>query len=174
MTKGVLLRSGASHESVAQLYEINGYWINQKMTPQGQKVILRRNFCDTAPPQGPARAFGHPVSPCCGAALSGFERGFERQQKSPLLCTEGVIWSGKRDSNPRLPAWEASILPLNYSRTEKKNMWSGRRDLNPRLQPWQGCTLPLSYSRSTKRDTTLPPPFCQQKTFIFSIFFLKK
>src|ERR1019366_2827809 len=26
-------------------------------------------------------------------------------------------WSGRRDSNPRRPAWEAGILPLNYSRT---------------------------------------------------------
>jgi hypothetical protein len=35
--------------------------------------------------------------------------------------TEGVPkslkkWSGRRDSNPRRPAWEAGILPLNYSR----------------------------------------------------------
>ena len=27
-----------------------------------------------------------------------------------------IYWSGKRDLNPRRPAWEASILPLNYSR----------------------------------------------------------
>ena len=26
-------------------------------------------------------------------------------------------WSGRRGSNPRRPAWEAGILPLNYSRT---------------------------------------------------------
>ena len=26
-------------------------------------------------------------------------------------------WSGRRDSNPRQPAWEAGALPLNYSRT---------------------------------------------------------
>src|ERR1019366_1374746 len=26
-------------------------------------------------------------------------------------------WSGRRDSNPRRPAWEAGILPLNYSRS---------------------------------------------------------
>ena len=25
-------------------------------------------------------------------------------------------WSGRRGSNPRRPAWEAGILPLNYSR----------------------------------------------------------
>lgn len=28
-------------------------------------------------------------------------------------------WSGKRDSNPRLSAWEADALPLNYSRTAR-------------------------------------------------------
>src|SRR5207244_1793952 len=26
------------------------------------------------------------------------------------------FWSGKRDSNPRLSAWEADALPLSYSR----------------------------------------------------------
>ena len=26
------------------------------------------------------------------------------------------VWSGRRDSNSRLSAWEADILPLNYSR----------------------------------------------------------
>ncbi len=29
---------------------------------------------------------------------------------------EAKIWSGRRDSNSRLSAWEADILPLNYSR----------------------------------------------------------
>ena len=28
----------------------------------------------------------------------------------------GFIDSGRRDSNPRRPAWEADILPLNYAR----------------------------------------------------------
>src|SRR3954470_721430 len=26
-------------------------------------------------------------------------------------------WSGRRGSNPRHPAWEADVLPLNYSRS---------------------------------------------------------
>ena len=30
------------------------------------------------------------------------------------------LWSGKRDSNPRHLAWEASALPLSYSRTTAK------------------------------------------------------
>ncbi len=30
-----------------------------------------------------------------------------------------ILWSGRRDSNPRRPAWEAGILPLNYSRDSR-------------------------------------------------------
>src|ERR1022692_4462122 len=33
-------------------------------------------------------------------------------------------WSGRRDSNPRRPAWEAGILPLNYSRLPFLSMTS--------------------------------------------------
>ena len=28
-----------------------------------------------------------------------------------------LVWSGRRDSNPRHSAWEADALPLNYSRS---------------------------------------------------------
>src|SRR5436305_9138235 len=38
-------------------------------------------------------------------------------------------WSGKRDSNPRPPAWKAGALPLSYSRPGE---WWGGEDLNPR------------------------------------------
>src|SRR5262249_30654790 len=38
-------------------------------------------------------------------------------------------WSGKRDSNPRPPAWKAGALPLSYSRPYR---WWGGEDLNPR------------------------------------------
>src|SRR6202165_5827963 len=31
-------------------------------------------------------------------------------------CNLLISWSGRRGSNPRRPAWEAGILPLNYSR----------------------------------------------------------
>ena len=33
-----------------------------------------------------------------------------------FIVTDLNGWSGRRDSNPRRPAWEAGILPLNYSR----------------------------------------------------------
>src|SRR5574342_1278600 len=32
------------------------------------------------------------------------------------LADAGAKWSGKRDSNPRPPAWKAGALPLSYSR----------------------------------------------------------
>ena len=46
-----------------------------------------------------------------------------------LLDARQKIWSGKRDSNPRPPAWKAGALPLSYSRPRK---WWGGEDLNPR------------------------------------------
>ncbi len=33
-----------------------------------------------------------------------------------LVMMAGSEVSGRRDSNPRLSAWEADVLPLNYSR----------------------------------------------------------
>src|SRR3990170_2988079 len=45
-----------------------------------------------------------------------------------------VLWSGKRDSNPRPPAWKAGALPLSYSRTSCLGWWGGE-DLNPRRHP---------------------------------------
>ncbi len=37
--------------------------------------------------------------------------------KDRALCAHTQKWSGRRDSNPRHPAWEAGVLPLNYSRS---------------------------------------------------------
>ena len=55
-------------------------------------------------------------------------------------------WSGRRGSNPRRPAWEAGILPLNYSRAltnllfsrlpiakRKRGLQSLRNPLNPQF-----------------------------------------
>ena len=37
--------------------------------------------------------------------------------KEKFVCSaSGFRQSGRRDSNPRRPAWEAGILPLNYAR----------------------------------------------------------
>jgi hypothetical protein len=39
-------------------------------------------------------------------------RAVVRAKNSKLL----ILWSGRPGSNRRRPAWEAGILPLNYSR----------------------------------------------------------
>src|SRR5205809_6178808 len=63
--------------------------------------------CPPAPPRAPRS--GHPR--------------LEPHADAPIQ------WSGKRDSNPRPPAWKAGALPLSYSRPDR---WWGGEDLNPR------------------------------------------
>src|SRR5450432_2317431 len=41
------------------------------------------------------------------------KRSTEREDTCKLL----ILWSGRPGSNRRRPAWEAGILPLNYSRS---------------------------------------------------------
>ena len=70
-------------------------------------------------------------------------------------------WSGQRDSNPRSPAWQAGILPLNYGRSDGAPYdsttnraqvkswatvgWSRRRESNPQPTDYKSVALPLSY-----------------------------
>ena len=58
------------------------------------------------------------------------EHFWKRPPEGFYRVAEG--WSGRRDSNPRRPAWEAGILPLNYSRF--------REGIIPRGRPsrWHG------------------------------------
>ncbi len=65
------------------------------------------------------------------------------------------IWSGKRDSNPRLRPWQGRTLPLSYSRpyaalarfvasdrfSYRKNYRKGEQALS-RTDPARGCPLP--------------------------------
>src|SRR4030095_17013725 len=46
-------------------------------------------------------------------------------------------WSGKRDSNPRPPAWKAGALPLRYSRLASRRGLPSRRAL-PSSRKWWG------------------------------------
>src|SRR5262249_44169854 len=79
-------------------------------------------------------------------------------------------WSGKRDSNPRPPAWKAGALPLSYSRIPSRRAvarprsWWGEEDLNPRRRspadlqsaPFgQLGYLPACLQTVTPRDETL-------------------
>ena len=63
-------------------------------------------------------------------APPGFEPGMEVLQTSALPLGDGALttqlgepgtklWSGKRDSNPRLRPWQGRTLPLSYSRTPR-------------------------------------------------------
>ncbi len=72
-------------------------------------------------------------------APPGFEPGMEVLQTSALPLGDGALttqlgepgtklWSGKRDSNPRLRPWQGRTLPLSYSRVPqitnaKRNIW---------------------------------------------------
>ncbi len=59
-------------------------------------------------------AYGHGIKVLQAAvnALNALSRPGKLVIRLNLLKT----WSGRRGSNPRRPAWEAGILPLNYSR----------------------------------------------------------
>src|SRR5512146_2090245 len=56
--------------------------------------------------------------------VPGWETRARRSSKS---CSEredsqAEDWSGRQGSNPRHPAWEAGVLPLNYSRSKRQQV----------------------------------------------------
>src|SRR6266513_6066041 len=75
-------------------------------------------------------------SPCPG--LNRRPRPYQgRALPTELHGRSDIVWSGKRDSNPRPPAWKAGALPLSYSRaclspSRRDSRWWGGEDLNPR------------------------------------------
>ena len=56
-------------------------------------------------------------------------------------------WSGRRDSNPRRPAWEAGILPLNYSRPGLAARTIAQRLKDPQQTPPDGQENPSQSHR---------------------------
>src|SRR5579859_2822685 len=55
----------------------------------------------------------------CAAFRRGASWSGDGEGPRGIRCVTNLrkIWSGRRGSNPRRPAWEAGILPLNYSRS---------------------------------------------------------
>ena len=47
------------------------------------------------------------------------------------ICRVHKKWSGRWGSNPRRPAWEADILPLNYARSLKQHQHAPKKELLP-------------------------------------------
>src|SRR3989440_12317557 len=90
--------------------------------------------------------------------VSNRHGGPEMAPKPPTFVAPGkavglldIAWSGKRDSNPRPPAWKAGALPLSYSRgAPHASKWRGGELLDPRrrltadLQSAPFCNLRTS------------------------------
>ena len=58
-------------------------------------------------------------------AASGFEpenNGFAGRCLTPWR-SRLVLWSGKRELNPRLRPWQGRTLPLSYSRSAKSSFY---------------------------------------------------
>ena len=75
-------------------------WLISSITPD----IFYHFGQDSAQPRKKTRHFLDTVP--------GTVSEFQPQVAESML----IIWSGKRDSNPRPSAWEADTLPLSYSR----------------------------------------------------------
>ena len=84
----------------------------------------------------------------------------------PIPPPGQVLWSDKRDSDPRPRPWQGRALPteLLSQKSISKN-WSDRRDSDPRPRPWQGRALPtellsqksISKNWSDRRDSDPRP-----------------
>src|SRR5262245_13286795 len=54
---------------------------------------------------------------------------------------EGLKESGRRGSNPRRQAWEACILPLNYSRLRRRSVYIKRTGPTYRVSSFLICKV---------------------------------
>ncbi len=52
-------------------------------------------------------------------------------------------WSGRRDSNPRPPAWQADVLPLNYARILAQVHYQNVKNLSTPHDIFESRTEPL-------------------------------
>src|SRR3989449_9688776 len=93
--------------------------------------------------------------------LAGAARLARRLRAVSHSSARATIWSGKRDSNPRPPAWKAGALPLSYSRISPfpATQWWGGEDLNPRRRsPADLQSAPFGHL-----GTSPNPPACVAK-----------
>ena len=61
-------------------------------------------------------------------------------------------WSGRRDSNPRLSAWEANTLPLSYARkiNNLRDIITWTVTKTSQFSHQEADTLPPSYARKSR------------------------
>ena len=66
-------------------------------------------------------AYNGPYHLMMSAAL-GITHLSKNKKPSRQMSERFKYWSGRRDSNPRLTAWEAGTLPLSYARILCQNI----------------------------------------------------
>ncbi len=65
------------------------------------------------------------------------ERSFVGFPTLTAFCISLILWSGRPGSNRRHSAWEADVLPLNYSRSSEWPSCEAQRWLPPNMQSFQ-------------------------------------
>ena len=71
------------------------------------------------------------------------------KQKTRFQASSNLIlnlWSGRRDSNPRQPAWKAGTLPLSYSR-ESSSFYIWLSPLSKEIAPVRNVSILLGYAQ---------------------------
>ncbi len=85
---------------------------------------------------------------CTLEAPPGFEPGMKVLQTSALPLGYGaiMIWSGRRDSNPRPSPWQGDALPLSHFRMvtldRSDHTWWLGTESNRRHEDFQSSALP--------------------------------
>ena len=102
---GQVFKSALSHHAVCR-----GPNTSRKCMKRRTSPYPSRNARDRSMPR--------PVQGAHSQSVSGNRQinGAQTEHRLGAVCKVSILWSGRPDSNRRRPAWEAGILPLNYSR----------------------------------------------------------
>src|SRR5208282_1031218 len=94
-------------------------------------------------------------TPCGSTVGQLYQRGFEVFSTLTIVCNLLILWSGRPGSNRRHSAWEADVLPLNYSRPLTSITYV----------PCNHFMLPLQVSRGSHPHYTKESPQSQKQTY---------
>ena len=74
---------------------------------------------------------------------------------------ERVVWSGRRDSNPRPSPWQGDALPLSHFRSSRIRILSGSRHVNEIQSPgapFEGSTAGKNGGKSSRANPSPEAP----------------
>ena len=94
-----MVRDTEEAEDLTQETFLRAYQRRDSLRDEGAFFLVANNFLN-------GRKFGRKRHAATKKGLG--------KSPNPL-----ILWSGKRDSNPRPSAWEADTLPLSYSRAAR-------------------------------------------------------